>query len=160
MTQQQIVLERTYRARVEELWDLWTTKDGFESWWGPEGFRVEVHAIEPRAGGTLQYDMIASAPEAIEAMRRMGQPTSHSTRGTFTGVVRHTRIALTHLIDFVAGVEPYNSTATVEFFPNRDTVRMVVTLTPLHDEQWTRNATMGWTSQLSKLDKRFGAAAV
>ena len=101
-----------------------------------------------------------SAPEAIEAMRRMGQPISHGTRGTFTDVVRHKRIALTHLIDFVAGVEPYNSTATVEFFADRDRVRMVVTLTPLHDEQWTRNATMGWTSQLTKLDKRFGATAV
>ena len=33
------VIERLYRARVEELWELWTTKEGFESWWGPEGFR-------------------------------------------------------------------------------------------------------------------------
>jgi uncharacterized protein YndB with AHSA1/START domain len=24
-----IVVERTYRARVEEVWDLWTTKAGF-----------------------------------------------------------------------------------------------------------------------------------
>ena len=37
-----VVIERTYRAQAEELWDLWTTKTGFESWWGPEGFRVEV----------------------------------------------------------------------------------------------------------------------
>jgi uncharacterized protein YndB with AHSA1/START domain len=36
------VIERTYRASVEELWELWTTKEGFESWWGPDGFRVEV----------------------------------------------------------------------------------------------------------------------
>src|SRR5690606_34886017 len=28
-----VVIERTYRARVEELWELWTTKAGFESWW-------------------------------------------------------------------------------------------------------------------------------
>jgi hypothetical protein len=25
-----VVIERTYRARAEELWDLWTTKDGNE----------------------------------------------------------------------------------------------------------------------------------
>ena len=30
-----IVIERTYRAQVEELWALWTTMAGFESWWGP-----------------------------------------------------------------------------------------------------------------------------
>src|SRR5262249_2789651 len=30
------IVERTYRAHPKELWDLWTTKEGFESWWGPE----------------------------------------------------------------------------------------------------------------------------
>jgi hypothetical protein len=25
-----------------------------------------------------------------------------------------------------------------------------------HSEEWTKMATMGWTSQLTKLDKRFG----
>ena len=78
-----VVFERTYRARTEELWELWTTKTGFESWWGPEGFRVEVHTIEARVGGALHYDMIADAPEQIAAMKRMGRPTSHETRGTF-----------------------------------------------------------------------------
>ncbi|MBS0361276.1 MAG: SRPBCC domain-containing protein, partial [Proteobacteria bacterium] len=27
-----VVIERTYRATAEELWALWTTKAGFESW--------------------------------------------------------------------------------------------------------------------------------
>src|SRR5690606_10009652 len=81
--QKPMVIERTYRARVEELWELWTTKEGFESWWGPQGFRVEVHVLEPRVGGRLEYDMIADAPEMIEAMKRMGQPVSHGTRGRY-----------------------------------------------------------------------------
>jgi len=34
-----VVVERTYRAKVGELWNLWTTKEGFESWWGPKGCR-------------------------------------------------------------------------------------------------------------------------
>jgi hypothetical protein len=33
---------------------------------------------------------------------------------------------------------------------------MVVTLDPMHDEEFTRMSTMGFTSQLTKLDKRFG----
>jgi uncharacterized protein YndB with AHSA1/START domain len=71
-----VVLERTYRARLQELWDLWTTKDGFESWWGPDGFRVDVHAIDPRVSGTLHYDMIADSPQAIEAMTEIGRPST------------------------------------------------------------------------------------
>ena len=61
------VVERVYRARVEELWELWTTKAGFESWWGPEGFRAEVSALEARVGGPLHYDIIAATPEMVEA---------------------------------------------------------------------------------------------
>jgi uncharacterized protein YndB with AHSA1/START domain len=48
-TQASIKFERRYeRAAVEDLWDLWTTKKGFESWWGPKGFRVEVRKLELR----------------------------------------------------------------------------------------------------------------
>jgi uncharacterized protein YndB with AHSA1/START domain len=151
-----VVIERSYRARVDELWDLWTTKRGFESWWGPEGFRVEVHALDAREGGALHYDMIADAPEQIEAMKRMGQPTSHETRGRFAEVRPNHRLAITHMIDFLPGVNPYESTMVVEFFPSGQSVRMVVTLDRMHDDEFTKMQTMGFGSQLTKLDRRFG----
>jgi uncharacterized protein YndB with AHSA1/START domain len=154
---QKMVVERTYRASVRELWDLWATREGFESWWGPEGFRVEVHAIDPRAGGALHYSMIAEAPEMVAAMRQMGRPVSTETRGRFSEFRPYTRLALTHVIDFVPGVAAYESTTAVDFQPSGDHVRMILTLDPMHDEQMTRMAAMGLTSQLSKLDKRFGA---
>jgi uncharacterized protein YndB with AHSA1/START domain len=155
-TRPKVVIERTNRARPEELWELWTTKKGFESWWGPEGFRVEVHTLDARVGGTLYYDMIADAPEQIEAMRQMGRPNSHETRGTFTEIKPIERLILTHVIDFLPGVKPYESTMMAEFFPSGEVVRMVVTLDPMHNEEFTRMSTMGFTSQLTKLDKRFG----
>ena len=34
---------------------------------------------------------------------------------------------------------------------------MVVTLDPMHNEQFTKMQSDGFTSQLSKLDKRYGA---
>jgi uncharacterized protein YndB with AHSA1/START domain len=153
-TRDKIVLERVYRARVEELWELWTTKAGFESWWGPEGFRVEVSALDARVGGELRYEMIADAPEMIAAMRKMGQPISHDTRATFTEVEPHTRLAITHVIDFVAGVKAYRSSVLVEFSQKGEMARMVITLDPMHDPEWTNRAVAGWTSQLTKLDRR------
>jgi uncharacterized protein YndB with AHSA1/START domain len=155
-TRSKVVIERTYRARVEELWDLWTTKKGFESWWGPEGFRVEVRALEARVGGALHYDMIADAPEQIEAMRQMDTPPSHETRGRYAELRPYERLAITHVIDFLPGVKPYDSTIVVEFFPSGERVRMVVTLEPMHDEETTKLSRMGFTSQLTKLDRRFG----
>ena len=152
------VFERTYNAAVEELWALWTTREGFESWWGPEGFRVEVHRIEPEPGGALHYDMIADAPEAIAAMKQMGQPLSHDTKGWYEEVTPHHRLTLRHLIDFIAGVEPYESLIEVDFEPLGDMARMVVTAHPHRDGHWTRMAAEGFRSQLCKLDRQYGVA--
>jgi uncharacterized protein YndB with AHSA1/START domain len=151
-----VVVERTYRAGVEDLWALWATKDGFESWWGPEGFRVEVHALEPREGGKLDYDMIADAPEAIAAMKQMGQPISHGTHGRYTQFRPHTRLVLVHDIDFVPGMETYESIIEVDFYPKGDEARMVVTIHPHRDPHWTKMAVQGFASQLTKLDRKYG----
>jgi uncharacterized protein YndB with AHSA1/START domain len=150
-----VVIERTYRAKAQELWQLWTTKKGFESWWGPEGFRVEVHTLEPRVDGILYYAMIADAPEQIEAMRQMDRPVSHEARGKFADFRPYERLTITHTIDFLPGVRPYESTMVAEFFQSGESVRMVVTLDPMHDEEFTKMSTMGFTSQLAKLDKWF-----
>ncbi len=152
-----VVIERTYRTGLEDLWALWTTKEGFESWWGPEGFRVEVHALDARAGGELAYDMIADAPEAIAAMKQMGQPVSHNTTGWFGEFQPHSRLTLVHLIDFVPGSEPYEALIEVDFHALGDQARMVTTVHPHRDPHWTKMSVMGFTSQISKLDRRFGA---
>jgi uncharacterized protein YndB with AHSA1/START domain len=155
--QAMVVIERTYAATIEELWALWTTKAGFESWWGPEGFRVEVHTLEPRVDGTLEYDMIADAPEAIAAMEGAGQPISHGTRGTYAEFQPHRRLRLVHLIDFVPDSAPYDSVIEVDFSEAGDRARMVVTLHPHLDPHWTKMSVEGFTSQLTKLDRRYAA---
>src|SRR5579885_1399310 len=94
-----IVIERTYRAKVAELWELWTTKEGYESWWGHGGFSVEVHALDARTSGTLHYDMIADSPEMIAAMKQMGRPTSHEARARFSELRPHDRLAITTVVD-------------------------------------------------------------
>ncbi|HEY0996192.1 MAG TPA: SRPBCC domain-containing protein [Gemmatimonadaceae bacterium] len=152
----EVVVARTYRARPEELWALWTTKDGFESWWGPEQFRVEVHTLEPRLGGALVYDMIADTPEAIAAMQRMGQPVAHHTHGHYAEFAPCERLRLVHAIDFIAGLEPYDSTIDVDFRAMGEETRMVVTLHPHRDPHWTRMSAEGFRSQLTKLDRRYG----
>src|SRR4051794_12482776 len=30
-------LERTYAASPETIWELWTTPEGIEQWWAPDG---------------------------------------------------------------------------------------------------------------------------
>jgi uncharacterized protein YndB with AHSA1/START domain len=151
-----LVLERTYRAELQELWELWTTKDGFESWWGPEGFEAKVHVLEARLLGALHYDMCAVTPEMVETMKQLGQPASHEARATFSEFRPLSRLALTHMIDFWPGVQPYENTCSAEFLPIGDKVRMVITLSPMHNEEMSRMQQQGMASQLTKLDKLFG----
>ena len=147
--------ERTYEAPLDDLWALWTTKDGFESWWGPQGFRADVQELDARVGGALRYEMIADSPEMIAAMKQMGQPTSHATRSRFTEIEPHSRLVLTNVIDFLPGVAVYESKIAVDFTSAGDSVHMVVTLDAMHSDEFTKMQKEGFTSQLTKLDKRF-----
>jgi len=143
--------ERTYEAPIEDLWDLWTTKEGFESWWGPVGFRVDVHHIDPKVGGTLSYDMIAVGDEQVAAMKAAGMPLSHGTHGTFVQVDLHRCLTLRHVIDFIDGVEPYDNDMRVEFSEQGSSVQMTITVDAHKDAHWTEQAKLGMESQLTKL---------
>ena len=146
-----ITFERSYQASVLDLWDLWTTKQGFESWWGPRGFRVDVHTIEPRVGGALVYDMIAVGREEIEFMKKTFAGVAHATRGSFTQVVPHERLELVHVIDFVPGQRPYENRMRVEFFAEGKMARMVIAAEAHATSEWTQASRMGMESQLTKV---------
>lgn len=153
-----VTLERTYRATPAEVWELWTTKDGIESWWGPEGFRVEVQRLELRPGGVLEYTMNAVSEEMIAGMKKAGMPLSHPAHLTFQEIVPERRLAYLHAVDFIAGVEPYEVAYVVELFPSGDQVRMVVDFEAMHDERWTGMAKAGWEQEFGKLERVLAGA--
>jgi uncharacterized protein YndB with AHSA1/START domain len=150
-----LTIERTYKASLEDVWELWTTKEGFESWWGPQGFRADVHELDARAGGMLRYDMVAATPEMVAAMKESGQPPSHGVRSTFVELKARERLVLRSVIDFIPGVGAYDNDIVVDFSVVGDKVRMLVTLHTLHSEEFSQMQKEGFTSQLTKLDARF-----
>ncbi len=148
-----ITLERTFDAKLQEVWDLWTTKDGIESWWGPDGFSVKVRKLDLRAGGELLYAMIATAAPQIEFMKKAGMPTTTEAKITYTEVSPLKRLAYTHLADFIPGVAPYDVATVVELSAEAERVRMSLSFDPMHDEVWTNRAVQGWEMELGKLAK-------
>lgn len=154
-----VATERKYDGAVEDLWYLWTTKEGFESWWGPEGFRVEVRKLDLRVDGELVYDMIAVGAQEIEFMEKANMPLSHGTRGKFVEIVPLRRLAISHMIDFVPGLRPYENKMVVEFFPEGQSVRMVITVDEHQTPEWTQRATEGLESQLTKVPAALAARA-
>jgi uncharacterized protein YndB with AHSA1/START domain len=146
-----VVVERSYTGTPIELWELWTTKEGFESWWGPEGFRVEVKTIDPRVGGKLIYDMIADTPEMVAAMKESGMPLTHSTHGTFAEVEPNKRLRVLYIIDFVPGQSPYENNIVAELIPQGASVTMRVSIDAHPQDEWTQRSAQGFNSQLTKL---------
>lgn len=152
MTQERITMERVFRADVQDIWDLWTTKEGIESWWGPGGFIVKVRKLDLRPGGELLYAMTAIDPPQVAFMKKAGMPLTTEARITFTEVVPLERLAYVHLADFIPGVQPYDVATIVELRTTPAGVRMVLTFDPMHDQEWTNRAAMGWESELGKLE--------
>lgn len=149
---QRFSLERTYAATLDEVWALWTTKDGIESWWGPEGFAVTVRDIDVRPGGELLYLMTAVGAEEIAFMEQAGMPLATEAKVTYTEVQPQTRLGYSTLTDFVPGVAPYDVATLVELRAVGEGVRMVLTFDAMHDDEWTEQARAGNESQLRKLD--------
>jgi uncharacterized protein YndB with AHSA1/START domain len=153
----QVRLERTFRASIEDVWDLWTTRDGIESWWGPDGFRVEVRSLDLRPRGELRYAMIATGADQVAFLKREGMPIVNENKLIYTEVAPLRRLAWTHDADFIPGVQPYKVDHLVELQATPQGVRMVLTFDAMHDQIWTDRATMGWEQELGKLDKVIAA---
>ena len=108
MSKQRITLERSYQAELQDVWDLWTTKEGIESWWGPEGFRVEVKQLDLRPEGELHYEMIAEGADQIAFMKQAGMPLRTLTKIRYREIVPMVRLAYLNEVDFVPGHAAYD----------------------------------------------------
>lgn len=155
---ERVTIERTYDgAAIADVWAMWTTKDGIEAWWGPEGFAVTVRSIDLRAGGVLDYTMRATDAGQIEFMKNAGMPVAIDHRLTYTEVSPPRLLAFSHYADFIPGVEPYEVTHVVEFLEVSGGVRVALAIDRMHDDYWTEMAVKGWTSELEKLAKALAA---
>lgn len=157
-TRPRLTLERTFRAPINEVWELWTTREGIEAWWGPDGFSVDVRSIELRAGGDLVYVMSAVAQEQIDYMKKAGMPLSTQLTLIFTEVIPPRRLAYRNMVDFVPGVEPYEVETLLELHEvEGGGTRLVLTFDAMHDDRWTQLARMGHESELERLERLIGS---
>jgi uncharacterized protein YndB with AHSA1/START domain len=146
-----ITIERIFRATPGELWNFWTTKKGLESWWGPEGFETTVRRLEIRPGGRFEYDMTATGPEQVEAMKQANLPLTSRAHGTYVEITPGRRLAYKTVADFIPGVRPYVVGAVIDFHAVPMGTRLTVTEDAMHDEEWTRMSEMGMSSSLDRL---------
>jgi uncharacterized protein YndB with AHSA1/START domain len=154
-----IRFERIYDASIEDVWALWTTKDGIEEWYAPEGMRVEVTALELRVGGAFEHVMTAVGSEQIAYLASLNMPPMARVSGQFVEIVHHRRLRIRFDVDFAPGIESYPYDMLVEFHAEAGRVRMILTADRHPDAEMTRGAVIGLTSQLRRFEIAIAARA-
>jgi uncharacterized protein YndB with AHSA1/START domain len=145
-----LTLERIFQASPEEVWELWTTRDGMEAWMGPEGFSVTVNQLDLRPGGNLVYAMTAVGPDQVQYMTQAGMSLVSVQHVKYVEVDPPRRLVTREVADFIPGVEPYEVETIVELTAVPGGTRLVLTFDAMHDGRWTEMATLGHESELQK----------
>lgn len=161
LTSKGFTIERTFPAPVGRMWDLWTSKEGVESWWGPEGFTTRVRSLELRPGGAFEYEMTATGAEQVKALQEMGMPRTTQAHNVYAEVIPHRRLLLRTRVDFVPGAAPYDMYMAIDFRPVRNGTKIVVTSEKMHDPRFQELSRQGESEQFDKLARllaREGAA--
>ncbi|HMO10258.1 MAG TPA: SRPBCC domain-containing protein [Actinotalea sp.] len=146
-------LERRYAADPVEVWRLCTTAAGIESWWGPDGFTVQVHHLDLSVGGTMTYSMRVVDPGIAAYLAEQGMPGETHHEVVFTAVQPYRLLAYRHPVDFVPGVDAYDVGTRFELTPEPGGTRLVLVLDAMHDQAWTDRAVAGWQQELDHLTR-------
>jgi uncharacterized protein YndB with AHSA1/START domain len=84
ITEDAVVIERTFEAAVDLIWQMWTQPEHFKKWYGPKGFTVPVAEMDMRVGGKRLICMASS-----DGSMKMW------TTGEYTEIVPNERLVYT-----------------------------------------------------------------
>jgi uncharacterized protein YndB with AHSA1/START domain len=79
-----VVIERTFDAPIDLIWQMWTQPEHFKNWYGPQGFSVPVADMDLRVGGRRLVCM--ASPDGSMKMW---------TTGEYTEIVPNKRLVYT-----------------------------------------------------------------
>ena len=82
--QDAVVIERTFNASLEFIWQMWTDPIHFKNWYGPNGFTIPVAEMDLRVGGRRLIWM--ASPDGKMKMWTVGE---------YSEVTPHTHLVYT-----------------------------------------------------------------
>jgi uncharacterized protein YndB with AHSA1/START domain len=71
--QNAVVIERSFDAPVELIWQMWTDPVHVAAWYGPDGATIPVAKMDVRAGGTRLVCMEVQTPAGAMQMWFTGE---------------------------------------------------------------------------------------
>jgi len=149
-----VVLERTFDAPRELVWQMWTDPEHFRAWYGPDGVEVPVARMDVRVGGTRLVGMSRDMDGTTMRMWFTGE---------YREVVENARLVYTESMSDEHGTvlppaeaglpdgHPTTTEVTVELEDLGDRTRLVLTHAGIPADS---PGAVGWTMALDKLAAR------
>ena len=72
-SQNKVVIERTFEAPVDLVWQMWTEPQHFAAWYGPNGATIPVVRMDVRFGGSRLVCMEVGTPNGAMQMWFTGE---------------------------------------------------------------------------------------
>jgi uncharacterized protein YndB with AHSA1/START domain len=70
---QDVVIELSFDAPVDFVWQMWTDEEHFKAWYGPEGAVIPVAKMDVRVGGSRLVCMEMNTPGGLMQMWFAGE---------------------------------------------------------------------------------------
>lgn len=137
-----VVIERSFDAPVDLVWQMWTDSEHFKAWYGPDGASIPVAKMDVRVGGARLVCMEVATPDG---------PMQLWFTGEYREVVEHRRLVYTESMSDENGNVAGHPTATevrVELEDVDGRTKMVLTHVGIPGD--SPGAT-GWKMALDKL---------
>lgn len=149
-TDHALVIERTFKAPRQLVWDVWTQPEHIANWWGPKGYYTRVEEYDFRPGGKWKYVMVGTN----------GQ--EHAVVGIFETILEPEKIVTTD--NFGEGHEavgvaemPGILKLIVELEDLGEHTRLTLTQTHTTEAEKEKHRAMGvmqgWASSFEKIDE-------
>lgn len=72
-SQKSVVIERTFEAPVDVVWNMWADPEHFKAWYGPMGAKIPVAKMDVQVGGTRHVCMEMETPNGPMQMWFVGE---------------------------------------------------------------------------------------
>jgi uncharacterized protein YndB with AHSA1/START domain len=72
-SQDAVMIERSFDAPLDLIWQMWTDPEHFAAWYGPDGATIPVAKMDVRVGGTRLISMQVQTPNGAMQMWFAGE---------------------------------------------------------------------------------------
>jgi uncharacterized protein YndB with AHSA1/START domain len=146
-----VVIEHSFDAPVDLIWQMWTDPDHFRAWYGPEGASIPSAKMDVRVGGTRLVCMEMQTPNG---------PMQMWFAGEYLEVVDKERLVYTEFVSDEKGTvksaadmgmpegHPTTTEVRVELDADGTGTRMVLTHTGIPEDS---PGAAGWRMAIGKL---------